>query len=1569
MSHLLRLALLLAACLPGLARAAAVPLAAALDGSGLVWTTGGSTAWSGQTTISHDGADAAQTTGLAALEAESWLETTVTAPGILSWHWRLDLGPDNGSALEFFVGDDPDARQALLQTTPWTAATEAIEGSGPVKIRWRLLNDTDAPAALSDAAFLDQVAFVPFGPSVLQTPTGLTARGFTARWSAVPDATAYVVEVASSAAFADVRATDSVAPPATSVLVTNLEPLTTYHYRLVATGPDNLAATSTPLTVTTPAIKRPANDAFANATTLSGVSGSVAASNLDATLETTEPESHLASVWFSWTAPTAGRWRFTTTAEGFDTTLLLYTGNTLANLVAVAEDDDGGEAGASVLDFDADAGVTYRLALDSLSGGQGATTLVWQRLELHTPPANDAFANAATLSGNSGSLDATNLHATAESAEPAPAARSVWWRWTAPAAGFWSVESTGSEIPVTLRLWSGSSLAGLTLLGSDSGPSSRAGIPVAAGLTYRVSLDGQLGAQGALRLAWAFTIPTVAQTIAFAPLPDLGVNAEPFALAASASSGLPVAFTLVSGPATLAEDGVTLALTGSTGTVTILASQTGDATRLPAPPVTRTFAVRPPPANDALANATSFAGPSGSLTGTNLFATAEPGDPYPASHSVWWRWTAPAAGILTLDTAGSAIPAALSVLSGPALDDLEVLAADARSGVTARLSLPVTAGTTYQVALDALDDRQGALRLAWSLTPPAREQTITFDPLPDVGVDAAPLQLIASTDSGLPVVFTLVSGPANLVDDVLELTGRPGAVTLRATQPGDALHKPAAAVTRSFTVRTPPGNDEPADASRLSGANGSANGSNLYATAGLSDPYPSSHSVWWRWTAPDAGIWTVDTAGSAIPAALSVLSGPADDLEFLASDARPGASGRVAVPVVAGVTYYLALDAFSDLQGALRLEWTLTPPARPQTITFDQALPDLVVGEPGFALFASSDSGLPVILTLVSGPAMLENDFLEFTGRPGTITLRATQPGDAYYQAAPPITRSFTVTKLPPIKITFADLRQTYTGFDLAVTATATPAPRFTDLAITYNGESSLPRDAGTYTVVATADDSRATAKLVVTPASLNVTALDQRKLAGQANPDFTLAYAGFRGVDGEYSLTRSPIATSTARQNSPGGIYPIKPSGGLATNYTFTYVPGTLQVDSFAGRYEALLVDPATQLPAAKLEFTIAASGDVFTGLLTLPSAPAPLALKGTLSLDDEEDTATIDLNLPNTSPALRLTLALPLLGEFSATLSTGETTLGTATDGVRIFTPGPKEKLRWAGAHTLILSDPAPADSTTGSALPAPGSFPLGAGHATATIDAKGNLKLAGKLGDGQALTATLAPGPSGDYRLFAQPYPKRAASYLGGALPLASHPSLPERRHLPASAGVRLAWAKAPSPTKPLDASYRSGFGPLAVSAVIEPWLPPSAATPLNIRLSLGSAPASFALDYSVPEGTPLSSAQLASLPTTLPLAANGKAVLPAASANPAKFALTFSPATGAFSGSFILSDQITPAPAKPTLRTVKFTGILLQPPAPPATGAPTTIGAGFFLVPDLVKTAEQPSGEIRLAIPGD
>lgn len=127
---------------------------------------------------------------------------------------------------------------------------------------------------------------------------------------------------------------------------------------------------------------RPANNAFANRLALSGSAGSTGGGNRLASKEGGEPV-HAGnagghSVWWNWTAPSAGQVTVDTHGSGFDTLLAVYTGGGVAALTAVAANDNaGGANGVSGLLFQAVAGQGYLIAVDGSDGASGDVALNW----------------------------------------------------------------------------------------------------------------------------------------------------------------------------------------------------------------------------------------------------------------------------------------------------------------------------------------------------------------------------------------------------------------------------------------------------------------------------------------------------------------------------------------------------------------------------------------------------------------------------------------------------------------------------------------------------------------------------------------------------------------------------------------------------------------------------------------------------------------------------------------------------------------------------------------------------------------------------------------------------------------------------------------------------------------------------------------------------------------------------------------------------------------------------------------------------------------------------------------
>jgi Calx-beta domain-containing protein/CARDB protein len=138
----------------------------------------------------------------------------------------------------------------------------------------------------------------------------------------------------------------------------------------------------------------PANDNFNSGQAITGTSGTVNGSTLNATKELGEPDhagnSGRNSTWYQLQAPASGSMTITTTGSSFDTLLGVYIGNEVSSLITIASNDDDNFPNilTSKVTFNAVAGTTYRIAVDGFDGASGATKLNWT---LNTPASSVQF--------------------------------------------------------------------------------------------------------------------------------------------------------------------------------------------------------------------------------------------------------------------------------------------------------------------------------------------------------------------------------------------------------------------------------------------------------------------------------------------------------------------------------------------------------------------------------------------------------------------------------------------------------------------------------------------------------------------------------------------------------------------------------------------------------------------------------------------------------------------------------------------------------------------------------------------------------------------------------------------------------------------------------------------------------------------------------------------------------------------------------------------------------------------------------------------------------------------------
>ena len=239
------------------------------------------------------------------------------------------------------------------------------------------------------------------------------------------------------------------------------------------------------------------------------------------------------------------------------------------------------------------------------------------------------------------------------------------------------------------------------------------------------------------------------------------------------------------------------------------------------------------------------------------------------------------------------------------------------AGLTDGQTYYFTVGCYDVLGLEGMPSNEASF-VAPTNAPPAQPSGSSFAVTPASGppgteVDiypANPASVSSVNFNGANASFTVVSNaylaatvPAGATTGPLNLTAASGTVTGRFT----------------VTPATGPANNNFANAQVLNGANVSAWTSTIGATKEPGEPNHGGNSggasVWYRWTAPTTGAFTVDTSGTQFVPLLAVYTGSSvSQLSVVASNAAP-ASGPLSFQASRGVTYQIAVDGYRGQSG------------------------------------------------------------------------------------------------------------------------------------------------------------------------------------------------------------------------------------------------------------------------------------------------------------------------------------------------------------------------------------------------------------------------------------------------------------------------------------------------------------------------------------------------------------------------------------------------------------------------------------------------------------------------------
>jgi hypothetical protein len=469
-------------------------------------------------------------------------------------------------------------------------------------------------------------------------------------------------------------------------------------------------------------------DDFANRTVIFGPDYWISGSLSNATSEAGEPfidgVSSGQTVWGTWTAPSNGIVTFSADAETFSPLLTVYTGDALNNLSLVASNNyltcyESTNCGChwrerNQITFHVARGQAYQICVDSAIitdaswvlqnvpvGNPVPAGAIWAFLQefgsgywsLYVPvlttnvpaggdvqlglqftpaPANDDFENRVKLSGSRLSTAASNAGATKQSGEPNhlgnPGGSSVWYSWTAPASG--RVTLSTNEVPAYPPPSSGGGTGVIIISVGPPGPP-----------TCGNEIDQNP--------------PPIFYPV-FAAYTGTAVNSL------TSANCLPV--SLDTFPNAVEFDAVKgqtyqIAFDGNMGT-------TGN--------IPLYLALTKPASNNNFENRIKLHGIYVVATSYNAGATRQSNEPVfgdSTGKTVWWSWTAPVGGTVSIDLSGSDYAFPVAVFAGSSLARLHLVAADS-GGVT----FEAVEGQTYQIAVGDDAGLTGAIKLELQAT-------------------------------------------------------------------------------------------------------------------------------------------------------------------------------------------------------------------------------------------------------------------------------------------------------------------------------------------------------------------------------------------------------------------------------------------------------------------------------------------------------------------------------------------------------------------------------------------------------------------------------------------------------------------------------------------------------------------------------------------------------------------------------------------------------------------------------------------------------------------------------------
>jgi len=787
------------------------------------------------------------------------------------------------------------------------------------------------------------------------------------------------------------------------------------------------------------------------------------------------------------------------------------------------------------------------------------------------------------------------------------------------------------------------------------------------------------------------------QTITFGSLSPVNYGAAPFALTATATSGLSVTYTSTNpGTASIGTGANSNIVTiNAAGTTIITAYQAGDSNWNVATPVSQTLTVNPGtqtitfnaiPAHaygDAPFNpgATASSGLSVTYTssntsvatvngsnitivgvGTSTITANQAGNAYYAS--------APGVGqTLTVSQGTQTITfGALPPKTFGAADFSPGATINSGQAITYTSSDPTVAtivggnihiigtGTASITASQAGSANwAAAANVSQTLTVGQASQTITFGGPSAQTYGNAPFTLSATASSGDPVSFSVADPTvATVSGNIVTIVGA-GTTSVTASQAGDTNYAAAPNVTRTLTVAKEP----------------------QTITFGALAPVLASDP----------------------PFALIASASSGETVTFSSSNTGVATVAGNTVTIVGAGTTIISAYQYGDNNWAIasNVNQTLSVGLASQTITFP-ALPAHNYGDADFAPGASSSSGLAVSYTSsnTSVATILFGNIHILSA--GTTTITATQAGNSSYNPATPVAQSYTIGQasqtitFPAIPSKAFGAANFSPGASVSSGLTISYASSNTAVAM-ISGQNIQITGAGSTTI--TASQSGNANYAAATPATQNFTVTQGAQTIGavsfspsslSSGATATASATATSGLAVTFSSQTPAICTvsgstgNTVTGVSVGTCTIAADQSGNANYSAATEVTQNITVAKGNQTISAITFSPATLTNGG----TTTASAMVNSGLaITFTSAtPGVCTISGNTVTAVASGTCTIDANqagnanynaATQVAQNITVTAASQTIGAITftpATLATGGTTAAaaTATSGLAV-------------------------------------------------------------------------------------------------------------------------------------------------------------------------------------------------------------------------------------------------------------------------------------------------------------